>query len=104
MIGLPEDVDKNSDNYIEVLTRLKLDNQYVLPMGTLVNINLHYNVHQALYVAQLRSGQTVHATLRPIAQQMGKYLEQELHIRADCDYSEDEWSTRRGVQDIVAKQ
>jgi thymidylate synthase ThyX len=82
-------------------TKLKL--QYVMPMGTLVPTTLTYNLHQALYVAELRSGQTVHATLRPVAQDIGMFIQRELGIRTYCDFTEDSWNTRRGSQDIVSK-
>jgi len=77
--------------------------QYILPMGMIVAVDLDYDVHQALYVSELRSQQTVHATLRPVAQEIGKFLENELGIKTYCDLSEDVWNTRRGTQDIVPK-
>ncbi len=78
--------------------------QYILPMGTLVPVTMDYDVQQTLYVAELRSSQTVHATLRPLAQRMGKFLEDELGIKTYCDFTGDEWNTRRGTQDIISKQ
>jgi len=80
-----------------------LVHQYLLPMGTIVPITLDYDIHQTLYVAELRSSQTVHATLRPIAQSMGRYLEKELGVKTYCDFSEDAWNIRRGSQDITSK-
>lgn len=81
-----------------------LDLQYLLPMGTLIPIAIETSVRQAVYLAELRSGQTVHATLRPLAQKIGHYLEDKLGIPTTCDFSEDEWNTRRGTQDITSKQ
>lgn len=97
------DEEVGADDQIEDLTDLKLANQYILPMGTLVNLNLHYNVHQSLYVAELRSSQTVHATLRPVAQRIGYWLQNGMGIKTYCDFNGDEWNTRRGNQDIVKK-
>jgi hypothetical protein len=74
--------------------------QYILPMGTLVPVVLDYDYNQALYVAELRSQQTVHATLRPIAKAIGEYLAEE-GIRTDCDFSDDIWNIRRGTQTIT---
>lgn len=81
----------------------KLNLQYIMPMGTLVSVGLTYNVHQMLYVAELRSGQTVHSTLRPIAQEMGHFIEEQYSINTYCDFQPDTWTTRRGVQDITSK-
>jgi hypothetical protein len=46
----------------------------------------------------------VHSTLRPVAQAIGRYLENTMGIKTYCDFSDDEWNTRRGTQDIVVKQ
>ncbi len=78
--------------------------QYYTAMGFNVACELTASLPSAIYIAELRSGQTVHPTLRPIAQQMGNALksvfpEMTLHI----DYSPDEWSTKRGTHDIVKK-
>lgn len=83
---------------------LDLELQYFMPMGTLVPIMIDTNVRQAVYLAELRSGQTVHATLRPVAQAIGHYLEDVLSIPTTCDFTEDEWNIRRGTQDIVKKE
>jgi thymidylate synthase ThyX len=82
----------------------ELEMQYILPMGTLVEVILDYDVNQSLYVAELRSSQTVHSTLRPVAQAIGRYLENIMGIKTYCDFSDDKWNTRRGTQDIVVKQ
>lgn len=75
-------------------------NQYFMPMGCLVPFTLKYSVSQAVYVAELRSGQTVHPTLRPVAQSMAKYLS-DRGIVVNYDGRPDVWSTRRGGQDIT---
>jgi hypothetical protein len=78
--------------------------QYYIAMGFNVACELTASLPSAVYIAELRSGQTVHPTLRPIAQKMGIAMESifpemALHI----DYSPDEWSTKRGTHDIVRK-
>lgn len=78
----------------------RIANQYFMPMGCLVQFNLKYSVSQAVYVAELRSGQTVHPTLRPIAQSMAKYLT-DFGVVVRYDDRPDVWSTRRGGQDIT---
>lgn len=80
----------------------RLDNQYFMPMGCLVPFTLVYSVSQALYVAELRSGQTVHPTLRPLAQSMASYLEDHGAV-VHYDDRPDVWTVRRGNQDIVEK-
>ena len=75
-------------------------NQYFMPMGCLVPFTLKYSVSQAVYVAELRSGQTVHPTLRPVAQSMAKHLNQR-GVVVNYDDRPDIWSTRRGGQDIT---
>lgn len=77
--------------------------QYLLPMGTVAPLTIETSIKQAVYLAELRSGQTVHATLRPVAQAIGTYLENNLKIPTTTDFSEDEWNVRRGTQDIVSK-
>lgn len=75
--------------------------QYMLPMGYNVATTLQCSVDQMLYIAELRSGQTVHATLRPIAQAIGKNLVERGLKTVFYDDSPDEWTTRRGTQDIT---
>ncbi|MCU1492212.1 MAG: hypothetical protein JWM85_3617 [Acidimicrobiaceae bacterium] len=76
--------------------------QYLVPMGCLVPVTLVYPVAQAVYVSELRSGKTVHPTLRPVAQQMAVFLKRQgIAVYADMD--ESDWTIRRGTQDIVPK-
>ena len=77
-------------------------NQYFMPMGTLVEFCLEYNIRQATYVAELRSGQTVHPTLRRVAQDIGEVLCRSGYV-VHYNLEEDEWSIRRGGQDIVER-
>jgi thymidylate synthase ThyX len=76
--------------------------QYILPMGNVVQVAFKYTVQQAMYVAELRSGKTVHATVRPFAQALGKYLE-DYGVPVFYDKDVDDWTVRRGEQDIVKK-
>jgi len=58
-----------------------------------------------VYIAELRTQQTVHPTLRLIAKALGEAIEEYVPgIALYCDYRDDEWSARRGSQDIVAKE
>jgi thymidylate synthase ThyX len=79
-------------------------NQYLYPMGTSLLCHLSYTVPQLTYVAELRAQQTVHASLRPIAQQMGLLLaENHPDMALYIDESGDEWSEKRGEQTISEK-
>ena len=78
--------------------------QYLLPMGTTVICSLAYTVPQLLYVGELRSGKTVHPSLRPIAQRMLTLLaEKHPGIALYGDMSADSWTAKRGEQTITEK-
>lgn len=77
--------------------------QYIVPMCFNVYYTLNYSIQQMAYVAELRSGKTVHPTVRPIAQSMAAFLE-ELGIPHHANMDEEDWTVRRGEQDIVLKQ
>jgi thymidylate synthase ThyX len=76
--------------------------QCYVPMGFRVPVQMQCNLPAAVYVAELRSGQTVHPTLRSEAQNMGRVLERLLPAMAlHVDFGPDAWSVKRGMQDIV---
>ncbi len=77
-----------------------LERQYFMPMGMIVNLFTTSDVKQAIYLAELRSGSTVHATLRPVAQELARTL-RDSGFNVFYDESPDEWQIRRGEQDIV---
>jgi len=81
------------------------DRQYYIGMGFQVSLEMTATIPSLVYVAELRSGTTVHASLRPIAQEFGKILRKEIPgIKIYTDESPDEFSSKRGVQDIVLKK
>lgn len=81
-----------------------VDRQYYIPMGFQVYADFTWTIDQCFYVAELRSSETVHPTLRVIAQKIGKWLQKTLPYAAlHMDWSEDKWSYKRGSQDIVEK-
>lgn len=81
-----------------------LTDQYLYPMGMACACELSYTLPQMVYVAELRSGTTVHASLRPIAQDMARAMEsRHPTLKLYVDYSEDSWSPKRGEQDITVK-
>jgi thymidylate synthase ThyX len=79
--------------------------QYFIPIGYQVACKMRFPFHAAVYLAELRSGQTVHSTLRIIAQDMGKAIKKAVPwLPLYVDYSPDTWSTARGKHDIVEKK
>jgi hypothetical protein len=74
-------------------------------MGFKVVCECTFDLPAAVYVAELRSTQAVHPTLRVVAKQMGKELQKLFPKMAiHCDFSDDVWSTLRGKHDIVKKE
>jgi thymidylate synthase ThyX len=89
---------------ISTLETSDINKQYYVGMGFRVPCRVSYGLPAALYTLELRSGKTVHPTLRRIAQQMAKTLQEklpDLTIHADMDI--DDWDVRRGLQDITHK-
>ncbi len=109
--SLPADFRKEA---LVAISKLRFDieaikdvyvRQYYVAMGFNVTCVLTTSLPSAVYIAELRSGQTVHPTLRPIAQEMGHALKRLIpYMTLHVDYSPDEWSTVRGKHDIVKKE
>jgi thymidylate synthase ThyX len=79
--------------------------QYYVPMGFLVPVRMTCTLPSAVYIAELRSGTTVHATLRPIAQKIAETVKDLVPgIAMHHDMSPDTWTIKRGTQDIVKKE
>lgn len=90
---------------IKALNGSPLLDQYLYPMGMACLCQLTYSIPQMVYVAELRSGKTVHPSLRPIAQAMARVLRETLpELKLYFDESGDAFSAKRGQQDIVEKQ
>ena len=80
------------------------DRQYLIAMGFQVPVRFALDLPGLVYFVELRSGKTVHPTIRPIAQRMAdevakRFPEVALHIDRDPD----DWDVRRGLQDISVK-
>jgi len=89
---------------IENLDCNDVDRQYYIGMGFQVALEVTCNLPSLTYIAELRSGQTVHPTLRPIAQEFGRIFKELLPDAAiHIDNDPDKWSLDRGKQDIVEK-
>jgi thymidylate synthase ThyX len=81
-----------------------VESQHMLPMGYRVPWRYTCGLPQVLYVAELRTPKTVHATARRVAQGMADYVRRRwpwlaLHV----DMEPDDWTVRRGNQTIVRK-
>lgn len=78
--------------------------QYYTAIGYTIACEVVYGLPASIYVAELRSSQTVHPTLRLIAQKMGEFIKSTVPgIAIHCDMSEDVFTIKRGAQDIVKK-
>lgn len=86
--------------------RLKVcDCQYFVPMGYLCWVSMRCSLPAAVYLAELRSTQYVHPTLRARARQIGDWLEANVEgLVMHHDRSPDEWTSKRGEQDIVERK
>lgn len=105
--SLPKRLQQEADSLVkevqgECSPDTMLSDQYFIPMGFLVPVTLEYSPDQAIYVAELRSGQSVHPTLRVQAQRMAEILKG-YGLPVYYDARDDVWSTRRGNQDIILK-
>ncbi len=79
--------------------------QYYIAMGYNVACEVTAGLPSAAYVIELRSGQTVHPTLRLVAQQMGFSLKEIIpEMALHFDTSPDQWTLKRGTQDIVKRE
>jgi hypothetical protein len=80
------------------------DRQYFLPIGMNVACELDYDLPEMVYVAELRAGKTVHPTLRWVAHRMADALRnRHPKLALHADMSDDDFSVRRGEQDIVER-
>lgn len=75
--------------------------QYLVPLGYNVNCRLVGDLQSLVYISEIRTGKTVHPTLRIIAKEIANYIRG--YVKIYDDQSEDELDLRRGTQDIVEK-
>lgn len=99
-----EQLIADQEKAIAALTADPLVKQYYLPMGYTIAFTATYKLPASVYVADLRSGKTVHPTLRARAQQMGQALAEAVpNLAMHLDLDPDDWDIRRGNQDIIKK-
>ncbi len=79
--------------------------QYYVAIGFDVACQFTFPLTAAVYVIELRSGRTVHPTLRKIAHKMhAAVLERLPNLKLRADLDPDDWDARRGLQDIVSRE
>lgn len=90
---------------LELFSCEPVDAQYYVALGYRVPTTLVYGLPAAVYVMELRSGKTVHPTLRRAVHRMIEQFER-AHplVRLHVDREPDGWTVRRGTQTIVEKQ
>lgn len=108
---LPQDLKIKASELIEEQKKLidllncsEEEKQYYIPLGFNVGVKMTFGLAGAVYTSELRSGRTVHPSLRRIAHQMSQAIMQEFpFLKLYSDLSLDDWDIRRGNQDIVEK-
>lgn len=81
------------------------DLQYYMPLATLVHAFFDYPLTNAVYICELRTSQTVHATLRKHMQKVAEYMEEQFPaLQIHWDNSKETWNTKRGIQTILKKE
>jgi len=80
--------------------------QYYTAMGFFTANRLTGTLPGLTYLVELRSGSTVHPTLRLLAQRMGEKMKEALHdtlCALHVDMNEARFDTKRGAHDILVK-
>jgi len=78
------------------------ERQNYIAMGYASPIQITCSLPSAIYIAELRSGTTVHPTVRKVAQQIGDTIQSTIpYCAMHHDMSEGVWDVKRGTQDIT---
>ncbi len=105
---LPDDVRteaealiKEQSSSIALLQTSDEIRQYYISLGFLVSCHTYYSLPEMVYVTELRSDTTVHATYREIAHHMHHALREHFpSVQLYTNLEESSWDIRRGNQDI----
>jgi hypothetical protein len=90
------------EKWIGMLTDDPVAKQYYVPLGYRVPCQVTYCLPAAVYVMEIRSGKTIHPTLRTVVHEMisdFQFYFRKLALHVDMD--PDDWTTRRGSQTIT---
>jgi len=78
--------------------------QYYTAIGFNIYSRVSYPLPSAIYVIELRSGKSVHPSLRKLAQEMAAATQTKFpNLKMYIDQDLDDWDVRRGLQDITTK-
>jgi thymidylate synthase ThyX len=108
---LPADLRKEAMDLVyaqrQAITDLEAtpaEKQFYVAMGFNVPCKVTRGLPGTLYLIELRTSKTVHPTMRKVAQEMARTLQEKYPILPiHADMSPDDWDIRRGAQDIVAR-
>lgn len=99
-----EELIRDQISSINNLETSNENRQYYIALGFNISCKVTYGLPAAVYVIELRSGKTVHPTLRQIAHKMHFALKEKFpHLILHSDLEKDDWDIRRGTQDITIK-
>lgn len=102
--NLVQTVAQDQERLISKLPCSPEEKQNYIAMGYASPIKINCSLPSAVYIAELRSGTTVHPTVRKPAQQIGEMLLDTVPgIAMHHDMSDGVWDIKRGSQDIVKK-
>jgi len=88
------------------LAEVKDHDPYEIPMGYKVGIDCTFPLNAAVYLVELRTGKTVHPTLRSVAIRMAAAINEKLGIKLHVDSSLDnvlESYSKRAQHDITER-
>lgn len=77
--------------------------QYYIPLGFIVHGLLDCDYPQATYIAEIRSSKFVHPTLRKLAVQIAKVVDNCGLSNNFVEWDEDDFTIKRGQQDIIKR-
>jgi len=81
------------------------EKQYLTAMGFRVPLRYAFDLPGLVYLVELRSGKTVHPTLRLVAWRMADELSRRFpDVALHVDRDRDDWDIRRGGQDITERE
>lgn len=79
--------------------------QYFIPMGYQVFCRLTMGLMPTVYVIDLRSGKTIHPTLRKVIHEFARLMGEQLpEVKLHANMDPDDWDVRRGTHDITLKE
>lgn len=106
-VTMRQEAEKLIVEQTQAINQLDMDDkqkQYYLAMGFNVFCHITNPLPSAVYVTELRSGKTVHPSLRRVAHAMYHALQENFpEIKLHCDLDPDDWDVRRGLSDIIKK-